>query len=149
MTDERVQAAIQNWAPRFTSQGVDHNDFFRTTARVDKWDGWCREWVATGNVHHALAWEADRKKRFISAGEAYVAAALCYHFGKFLFQDHHDEYMSAARKSVEDFASGLRLLDPTGERLEIQSNATRVIVIPKMAINPGAKRRARRLKDGS
>ncbi len=27
MPDERVEAAIKNWAPRFTSQGVDYNDF--------------------------------------------------------------------------------------------------------------------------
>ena len=29
MPDERVQAAIANWAPRFVSQGVDYNDFVR------------------------------------------------------------------------------------------------------------------------
>ena len=58
MPDERVEAAIKNWAPRFTSQGVDYNDFFRTTTRVEKWEDWCREWVATGDVHHDLA---DRK----------------------------------------------------------------------------------------
>ena len=51
MPDERVQAAINNWAPRFTSQGVDYNDFFRTTARIQKWDEWCREWCVTGDMH--------------------------------------------------------------------------------------------------
>ena len=43
MPDERVEAAIKNWAPRFTSQGVDYNDFFRTTARIQKWEEWCHE----------------------------------------------------------------------------------------------------------
>ena len=28
MPDERVETAIIKWAPRFTSQGVDDNDFF-------------------------------------------------------------------------------------------------------------------------
>jgi len=36
MPDERVQSAIINWAPRFTSQGVDYNDFQRTTARISR-----------------------------------------------------------------------------------------------------------------
>lgn len=119
MTDERVEAAIKNWAPRFTSQGVDYNDFFRTTARIQRWDAWCREWVATGDVHHQLAVQAQARGNTRSAGEAYIGAALCYHFGKFLFQDYLDEYMSAAARSVEASAKGLKLLDPTGERVEI------------------------------
>ncbi len=119
MIDERVQAAINNWAPRFTSQGVDYNDFYRTTARVQRWEDWCREWCATGDVHLDLAAKAEAAGHYVSAGEAYIAAALCYHFGKFLFQDYYDEYMAAGRKSIEAFAKGLKLLDPTGERLEI------------------------------
>ncbi len=119
MPDERVEAAIKNWAPRFTSQGVDYNDFFRTTTRVEAWEDWCREWVATGDVHHDLAVEAEAKGNAVSAGEAYIGAALCYHFGKFLFQDYHDEYMAAGHRSIDSFSQGLRLLDPTGERVEI------------------------------
>ena len=119
MPDEKVEAAIKNWAPRFTTQGVDYNDFFRTTSRVEKWQDWCREWVVTGDVHYDLATTAESRGNTMSAGEAYVAAALCYHFGKFLFQDHHDEYMTAGRKSIDSFAKGLLLLDPTGERVEI------------------------------
>jgi len=119
MPDERVEAAIKNWAPRFTSQGVDYNDFYRTTARVQKWEEWCREWVAIGDVHNELATRTEAQGNFTSAGEAYIAAALCYHFGKFVFQDFHEEYMSASGKAVEAFAKGLKLLDPTGERVEI------------------------------
>ena len=119
MPDERVEAAIKNWAPRWTSQGVDYNDFFRTTARIEKWDDWCREWVVTGDLHYDLATKAEAQSRTLSAGEAYIAAALCYHVGKFLFQDHYDEYMAAGRKSIDSFARGLKLLDPTGERAEI------------------------------
>jgi len=117
--DERVEAAIKNWAPRFTSQGVDYNDFFRTTSLIEKWEDWCPEWVVTGDVHYELAVSAETKGNTISAGEAYIAAALCYHFGKFLFQDAPDEYISAANKSVKAFAKGLTLLDPTWERVEI------------------------------
>ena len=119
MPEERVEAAIKNWAPRFTSQGVDYNDFFRTTSCVEKWENWCREWVATGDIHYKLAVKAEGKGNTISAGENYIGAALCYHFGKFVFQDFHAEYMSAAQKAVESFAKGLKLLDPTGERVEI------------------------------
>ncbi len=119
MPDEQVQSAIRNWAPRFISQGVDYNDFFRTTARIEKWEDWCREWSATAALHYELALQAEAAHRALSAGQAYIAAALCYHFGKFLFQESPDEYLSAGQRSIEAFSKGLRLLDPSGERIEI------------------------------
>ena len=135
MPDEKVEAAIKNWAPRFTSQGVDYNDFFRTTARIEKWDNWCSEWVATGDMHHDLATQAESAGRTVSAGQAYIAAALCYHFGKFLFQDHHDEYMSAGRKCIDSFAKGLKLLDPTGQRVEIPLDGAMMVGTLRRPVN--------------
>lgn len=129
MPDGRVEAAIKNWAPRFISQGVDYNDFFRTTMRIEKWEDWCREWVATGDIHRDLAVNAQDKGHIVSAGEAYIAAALSYHFGKFLFQEYHEEYAAAADKSVAAFAKGLHLLDPTGERIEIPFDGTTMVGI--------------------
>ena len=37
MPDARVEAAVANWAPRFVAQGVDFNDFRRTTAGIETW----------------------------------------------------------------------------------------------------------------
>ena len=45
MPDAKVQAAIANWAPRFTSQGVDYNDFMSTTSRIETWNGWLDAWA--------------------------------------------------------------------------------------------------------
>ena len=74
--DERVEYAIRNWAPRFTVQGVDPNDFERTVARISTWDEWCREWSATAALHEVLAEEREAAGHTISAGEAYISAAL-------------------------------------------------------------------------
>ncbi len=119
MPDDKVKVAIDNWAPRFTSQGVDYNDFFRTTSRIQKWEDWCREWCVTADVHADLARAAEAKGELITAGEAYIAAALCYHFAKFMFQEDREQYMAASAKAVEAFGRGVRLLDPTARRLEI------------------------------
>lgn len=40
MVDERIQAAVANWAPRFVAQGIDYNDFIRITAPLERWDQW-------------------------------------------------------------------------------------------------------------
>ena len=34
MADERVEAAIRHWAGRFIANGIDYNDFVRTTASI-------------------------------------------------------------------------------------------------------------------
>ena len=127
MPDEKVEAAIKNWAPRFIAQGVDYNNFFRTASRVEKWEDWCREWVVTGDMHYDLAVKAAAKGNTISAGEAYIDAALCYHFGKFVFQDYHDEYMAASQKAVEAFTKGLKLIDSTAERIEIPFDGSTMV----------------------
>ena len=57
-------------------------------------------WCATGDAHRDLAAQAEGQARDVTAGEAYISAALCYHFGKFVFQDYHDEYMAAGRQSI-------------------------------------------------
>ncbi len=119
MTDQKVEAAIRNWAPRFITQGVDYNDFFRTTSQIEKWEDWCSAWVATGDAHFEVAGRAAVQGNAVSAGEGFIRAALCYHFGRFLFQDFHDQYVSASQRAVDAFAKGLKLLDPTGERVEI------------------------------
>ncbi len=127
MADELVQSAIKNWAPRFTAQGVDYNDFVRTTERVENWDQWCHEWCATGDRHLGLADQALNYQRTSTAGEAYISAALCYHFGKFLFQDHYDEYVAAGRKAIESYSRGLNLLDPSAERVEIPFEGSKMV----------------------
>jgi len=78
-------------------------------------------------MHFDLAENAKAKGNSISAGEAYINAALSYHYGKFLFQDYHDEYMTAANKSVAAFAKGLDLLDTTWERVEIPFDGSTMV----------------------
>ena len=119
MKDERVRAAIANWAPRFVSQGVDFNDFVRVTERVETWPQWLPAWVENGDLHAALAREAGARGRTLTAGQAWNRAALSYHFAKFVWMVDMDLYCAAADKAVAALAEVHRLLDPSAERIEI------------------------------
>src|SRR3989304_1695483 len=77
MPDERVRAAIANWAPRFVAQGVDYNDFVRTTSGIERWDQWLEAWGATAEMHAELAPAAERPGRNPTPGEGYARAAPC------------------------------------------------------------------------
>src|SRR3972149_3757201 len=116
MPDERVRAAIATWAPRFVAQGVDYNDFVRTTSGIERWDQWLEAWVATAEMHAELARAAERQGRTRTAGEGYVRAALCYHFAKFVWVLDMQRYRETADKAVASLSAAHRLLDPTAQR---------------------------------
>jgi pimeloyl-ACP methyl ester carboxylesterase len=117
--DRRVQAAIDNWAPRFVSQGVDFNDFLRTTATIERWEDWLGAWAETADVHRALAEEAEGEGNGRTAGEAYVRAALCYHFGKFVWLVDLDRHREATERAIACIYSAHRHLDPAAKRVEV------------------------------
>ena len=119
MRDRRVQAAIDNWAPRFVANGVDANDFARTTERIETWEGWLPAWAETGDLHHELAREAEAAGNSVSAGEAYVRAAVAYHFAKFVWVVDVERNHETTRRAIEALYAAHRHLDPEAERVEI------------------------------
>jgi pimeloyl-ACP methyl ester carboxylesterase len=119
MPDARVQAAIDNWAPRFVSNGVDFNDFGRITARIETWEEWLPAWVEAGDAHSGLAEEADEAGRPVTAGEAYVRAALAYHFAKFVWIIDVDRNHDATERAKDALYAAHKRLDPAAERVEI------------------------------
>ena len=119
MHDARVQAAIENWAPRFVANGVDFNDFQRTTARIDAWEEWLDAWVETADAHRALAEEAEAEGNGLSAGEAYLAAAVSYHFAKFVWVVDVERNRATTERAIDALYRAHRQLDPTAERVEI------------------------------
>ncbi len=118
MADERVQAAVRNWAGRFIANGIDYNDFVRTTARVTHWDEWLDAWTATAEVHADLARQALEQDRRQSAGEAYVRAAVSYHFSKFVWVLDPALNRRNTEAAVRSLYRAHELLDPTAERIE-------------------------------
>jgi pimeloyl-ACP methyl ester carboxylesterase len=120
MPDAKVEAAIKNWAPRFTSQGVDYNDFVQTTSGLERWEEWLPAWSATGDLHATLAKEAEAAGRTLTAGEAWNRAALCYHFAKFVWMVDMAMYREAAGKATASLYNAHQMLDPTAERIEME-----------------------------
>jgi dienelactone hydrolase len=117
--DPRVEAAISHWAPRFVANGVPLTDFEEVTAGCERWEDWCNAWSARAAIHEELGDQALKDGFKLSAGEHYTRAAVCYHFGKFLFVNDMERMKQAHRKAVECRTKALPLLDPPGERVAI------------------------------
>ena len=140
MPDARVLAAIANWGPRFVAQGVDYNDFVRTTAKIGRWDEWLDAWSETGDMHADLAREAEDKGRRLTAGEAYVRAALCYHFAKFVWMVDPGQHRVTADKAVTSLYAAHRLLDPNAQRIEVPFDGTTMVGNLRRPSGRGAER---------
>lgn len=119
MPDVRVEAAIANWAPRFVANGVYLDDFERTTARVESWDGWLDAWAETADGHRARAEEAEAEGNRLTAGEAFMAAAVCYHFAKFVWVVDVERNHGTTRDALECLYRAHGHLDPTAERVDV------------------------------
>jgi dienelactone hydrolase len=124
--DARVEAAISHWAPRFVVNGVPLADFEEVTASVDRWEDWCAAWSARAAIHEELGNQALQNGQKLSAGEHFTRAAVCYHFGKFLFVNDLEQMKRAHMKAVECRNRALPLIDPPGERVAIPYEGKRL-----------------------
>lgn len=120
MPDARVQAAIDNWGPRLIANGVDFNDFVRTTSAIERWDQWLDAWSTTAEVHRLLAVEAREAGHLQTAGEAYLRAAVSYHFAKFVWVLEPERNRRATEAAVRALYDAHALLEPTAERIEVK-----------------------------
>lgn len=117
--EERVQIAIDNWAPRFIANGVDYSDYQRLVKRIERWADWSREWSACAELHEHLGEEAEAKGNVLSAGQLYFQAAVTYHFGKFVFVQDPAALREAHEHVVQTYQRALPYFDFPGERVAI------------------------------
>ncbi|HZR69257.1 MAG TPA: alpha/beta fold hydrolase, partial [Burkholderiales bacterium] len=117
--DPRVEAAISHWAPRFVANGVPLSDFEQVTAACGRWEDWCRLWSERASIHEKMGDEAAAKGKKLSAAGHWTRAAVCYHFGKFLFVIDPEQMKRAHAKAVECRNKALPFLEPPGERVAI------------------------------
>jgi 2,6-dihydroxypseudooxynicotine hydrolase len=91
-------------------------DFEQVLARVERYDDWCRAWCAWGARHEAFGDAAPTPQ---TAADAYVRAALAYHWGAFLFTERQDEFRDAVEAVDRVWAKaaphvGMELLEVDG-----------------------------------
>ncbi len=119
MSENRLQTAMDNWAPRFTANGVEASDLPRITAAAGDWSGWCAAWSAVASEYEEMGREALEAGATVSAGEHLARAATYYHFGKFLFTPDREAMIAAHRSAVTCLTDSLPHLDPPGRRIEV------------------------------
>lgn len=120
MTDLRgeVGTALATMQARCVIRGIDLCDYQRLAEKVASWDDWWDQWTAMGEHYLSLADRYQAAGWPSSAGAARVRAGIAFHFGKALAVQDDPRYRDLTTRSVQAVTTGLRLLDPTYERIE-------------------------------
>ncbi len=127
IVEERVQIALDNWAPRFIANGVDANDVHYLTRTISRWEDWSLSWSTLAATRAHMGEEAEAKGNFESAGEHYFQATMLYHFGKFMMVGHPDLLRAGHDNTVRTYQRGLQFYEFPGERVEIPYEQGRFI----------------------
>jgi 2,6-dihydroxypseudooxynicotine hydrolase len=118
-SDPQVDLIFSHFIPRYVATGVDPNDLQKLIARTDRWADWCRNWCEEGSRHEDLAKKAQQEHRTVTAGEAYLRAAIYYHYAKHLFGADPDQYRDAHDRMLHCYLAAGGLITPGMERFEI------------------------------
>lgn len=137
--DERVAAAAAHWGARFTANGTDYGDFTATMSRITRWDDWCREWGGTALRYEQFAENAENAGNAQTAAGAWRRAALCWHWGKFVFVDHPDEQRAAHERTVACYRRGAGGLTPPAELVRIPYGDTELPAYLRVPAGPAAR----------
>lgn len=115
---DRVRLAASHWKPRFVANGIDVNDFESVLASTNEWGDWAPAWKRVGDMHRALAEEAERAGRLVTAAAAFQRAAWCYHLGKFLWFEVVALHDALSEATWTTYARAMPHLDPPAARIE-------------------------------
>ena len=96
---------------------IDYSETSRILSSIRARRDWFPTWMAAAERHAGLAAQATERGAHASAGDAYLRAALCAHWGT-MFGDERTK-TKAHRRSVELYTAGAAWFDPPSERAEI------------------------------
>jgi alpha-beta hydrolase superfamily lysophospholipase len=118
--DPQVDLIFSHFIPRYEATGVDPNDLRKLMRSITRWPDWCRIWSSEAARHETLADEAIAQGRVITGAQAYIRAAIYYHYGKHLFAEYPAEFRKAHDAMLRCYSAGVTRLPNPAERIEFR-----------------------------
>ncbi|MGF1665442.1 MAG: alpha/beta hydrolase family protein [Acidimicrobiia bacterium] len=94
MADRDVEVTFQRFTWRMLSQYVTPWELERLTEEIQRWDQWCDAFSADARRHLDLADSAAAAGNGRTAGDAYIRAALFYHWATFLYGPDQERFVA-------------------------------------------------------
>lgn len=138
MADDLLKETLALRYPRLLASGVDYNDIQAVLARVTRLDAWCPAWVAMAEMHERLGDEALAAGRTVTAGEAFVRAAISYHTGQSVFFDDAPEKRRIQERQRDAYRKAMPHLRPPAQQLDIPFDG--ITFVGNLRIPDGVRR---------
>ncbi len=119
MTDRNTEVALERFTWRMLSQYVSPWEFEQLKQRIQKWDQWCEEWSKAARRHVDIGDKAAARGHRLTAGTAFIRAALYYHWATFLFVHDPKQWRAGMEAMGECWRKAAPLVDPPMELVEI------------------------------
>ncbi len=126
VADDRLESMYRRFTWRILSNSVAPWEFEQLRQSIDDYEQWCVQWSARAAEHAARGDEAAALGRTRTAGEAYVRAALFYHWASFMFTHDQDQFRSALGSMDEVWAKAAPLVTPRLELLSVDFDGVRL-----------------------
>jgi dienelactone hydrolase len=122
--DDRLESMYRRFTWRILSNAVAPWEFEQLRDTIDDYELWCQRWSARAAEHAARGEEALHLGRRLSAGEAFVRAALFYHWASFMFTHDQKQFEGALRSMAAVWAKAAPLVSPAMEILTVDFEGT-------------------------
>jgi 2,6-dihydroxypseudooxynicotine hydrolase len=122
---------------RMLADGMVLPDVVAARAEVKEWSEWCSFWMRRAGAHEALGEEALARGYRLSAGEHFVRASLCAHYGQFLFFAFPEEKRRAVERKVRLYHRAAPLVHPPAQPLEIPSGKQELPAYLRVPVGDG------------
>lgn len=101
MADRDVEVTFERFTWRMLSQYVTPWELERLTEEIQRWDQWCDAFAGAARRHVDLAAAAAAAGNGRTAGDAYIRAAMFYHWATFLY-GHDQERFIGGMEAMND-----------------------------------------------
>lgn len=124
MADRNVEVALDRFTWRMLSQYVSPWEFEQLKKKIQVWDQWCEEWCKAARKHTEIGDKALADGHRLTAGTAYIRAALYYHWATFLFVHDRKQWRAGMEAMGECWKKAAPLVAPPMELFEIPFEGT-------------------------
>jgi len=119
MGDRNVEVALDRFTWRMLSHSVAPWEFEQLKKKIQVWGEWCEEWCKAARKHAGTGDKAAAEGHKLTAGNAYIRAALYYHWATFLFVHDQKQWRAGMEAMGECWKKAAPLVDPPMELFEV------------------------------
>ena len=117
--DPVVREVLVTWIARFVRGGISVGDLVDTVDRIETWDDWVAEWMATARVHEGVAADATVHGRQLAATAAWLDAFRCHHMAYFVSTRDEALHKIGLANMLRCYDNALPHLEPAVEKVAI------------------------------